>query len=186
MNKFPACTKSALAISSLLRIDDKIQVTESPSTRMIKSASVMPQSDFIGWQIFAPTKGSIDISFFGTENISCSDLEWIFENVAKTCTTKASTNEQINNYNNLYLLSLEAKEASSKAPIGFCHYATVDKTSSQINWPTSMTFQFSEIIKVLRESGGYLRIAYMKPSNEETAEYSKLFCKTLCDSSIDP
>lgn len=186
MNKYPIRTMSALAVNSLLRIDDKIQVSECPSTRMIKCASIIPESDFLGWQVFAPSKGSVDISFFGTENISCSDLKWIFENVAKTCKAKTTTNEQVNNYNKLYLLSLEAKETSGKTPIGFCQYATVDKTSSQINWPTNMTFQFSEIIKVLRESGGYLRIAYVKPSYEETNEYSKLFSKTLCDSSINP
>ena len=94
---FPKKTTISIKLDKLLEIKEKVFISDKMSTRLVKSASVLDEGEFIGWQINIPTKGLAGVYLIGSKTLGKSDLEWIAEKAGKaTKRTTNKTNEIIN------------------------------------------------------------------------------------------
>ena len=178
MEKYPTGTNAVVKLKKLYTITEKIQNAELASTRMVKCAAMLSNDSFIGWQMFLPTKGLANISFFGGKNVTCSDLDWITENCATTCHTSSSENEPTNELTSLYSLSLDIHEVKNHNTVGFCSETPKYNCSLDCFWPINYSNQFPEIVRVLRESGAKIRFIIAKASSSEILECRQSFVQT--------
>ena len=147
-------------------------LSEYMSSRMVKCASVLPQGEYLGWQMVIPVKGLVRMSLFGTGDVSKSDLEWIVEKTAKT-SNRVFCNKNEDALSELYELYLPvAEESQAGSAIGF----TADNASSVSNvyakWPSYFSSQFVELISILRQTGALFRMTVGAASEE-----SQLLCR---------
>ena len=75
----PVGTKSMLNIKALIRHKEQIKFHERMSSRMVQCSAVLERSEFIGWEMYVPQTGLVNMKLFGTENVSEEDLSWISE-----------------------------------------------------------------------------------------------------------
>ena len=165
---FPERTDTAIKLNQLFKIceKDKKLLSERMSSRMIKCASVLHNSDYLGWQISVPAKGLVNMAIFGTSDISAEDLEWIAEKTAKTskCVLNGRTDKSLTELYELYLPS--TGNDCAKSSIGFG--ASITWTEEDLsNWPSYFSSQFPELVRALRKTGGMLRVTVSSASREE-------------------
>ena len=168
---FPERTANAIKIEKLIKMSDKRFLSDRMSTRMVKCASVLKTGSFLGWQMTVPVKGSINISLFGTKDLSKSDLEWIAEKTGKVCNCSLKNTED--SFGELYELYLPiATESLNDPTIGFGAKSIHHAEAIQTRWPTSFSSQFDELIRGMQKTGGALRVVVGAASESE-----KMICK---------
>jgi len=180
---FPKKTTISIKLDKLLEIKEKVFISDKMSTRLVKSASVLDEGEFIGWQINIPTKGLAGVYLFGSKTLGKSDLEWIAEKAGKaTKRTTNKTNEIINDsYTRLYEICLPVSEGlSSSSTIGFTGNNEPVSDSQNDQWPEYYSYQFDEIVTVMREIGGILRIILGSASSEEQTVCRKIVYRSFC------
>ena len=77
MNLFPLDTVTALKMSTLIHHKEQISLQSRMSTRMTKCTSSLDRTDFMGWEMYVPKKGLVEMFLFGSKALSRGDLEWI-------------------------------------------------------------------------------------------------------------
>lgn len=63
-SQYPNHTAVSVQISMLFKATEKRTTPERVSSRMVKCASVMDPSEFVGWQMFVPTKGIVKMQVY--------------------------------------------------------------------------------------------------------------------------
>ena len=138
------------------------------STRMVKCASALGRNDFIGCEMFVPSKGVVEMYLFGNESLSEDDLEWIVENTASLKKVTTEKNEVANDYTELYELYLPSHKGDRTMSIGF--EASVKKGYSReelTKWPIRYSSQFDKLIRVLQKTGGAFRAVVGSADDDE-------------------
>ena len=106
---FPENTQSAVYIDKLIISKDKRLLSERMSSRMVRSASVMDKGDYVGWQMFVPTKGLVKMSAFGSAGVGTDDLTWMIEKTGRANKSK-SPRMAFDNLTDLYEIYLPVTE----------------------------------------------------------------------------
>lgn len=172
MNNYPANTTTAIQLSRLIRHRKSISLPERMSSRMVKCASMLNASEFLGWQMYVPVKGAVEMSLFGTGRLCSSDLEWIAEMTARTTQNSlAKSTGQCTGLTELYEISLPVREITGESVIGFGTSAsgTGMIPDTFFKWPVSYSSQFAEIIRVFRDTGAFFRAVLGCAGSEEQA-----------------
>lgn len=179
-----------------LKEGSKRVLPERLSSRMVRCASVLPDGEYLGWQMSVPVKGMVNMVLFGTGDVGQSDLEWIAEKTAKTAkmTKTAKTaktpemartaktaktpemaktanggsamNEVIDN-GDLYELYLPVAERESHAGAMGFGAASSKREEEFSQWPSFYSSQFAEIVKVFQRTGAVMRAVVGSASEEE-------------------
>ena len=166
--ELPSGTRTVMKMDKLFLQKDKKPLSERMSSRMVKCASVLNQGEFLGWQTVIPKKGLANISVFGTAGICESDLEWMAEKTAKLSKHAGHVKDE-DSFVELYEIYLSvAEDRSSGESIGFglngkCGEQGISK------WPECYSMQFGELLRVLKGSGGIMRIL-VGPAEEDEKE----------------
>lgn len=165
---FPNKTKNVVKLEKLYKVTekDKLLLSERMSSRMIKSASIVAEGEYVGWQMIVPKKGLVSMAVYGTGEISEKDLKWMTEKTASAAryNFRGRIDKELSELYELYLPVAES--GGTGAAIGFCA-AAVRSDDGFSKWPAYYSSQFPEMIKVLRETGAVLRIAVGSASEEE-------------------
>lgn len=156
--------KVTVKVNAIIKGFDKKVLSERMSSRMVKCASVLPDGEFIGWQMNIPTKGKIDISLFGSESLSVDDLRWIVEKTGKVSVNKKRPQDN-KELHLLYEFYLPVAESTPK-PVGFISESNTSETGS-IKWPTAFSGLFAEIIEAFRQSGAQFKAIIGPATNAE-------------------
>ena len=168
MNKlFPKNTESAIKMDRIFRIGEtnKKVLSERMSSRMVKCASVLREGEFLGWEMIVPQKGLVSMAVFGSSDVCKSDLEWIAEKTGKTtkCSMAGADDKLPSELYELYLPIAENSQIETSIGFG----ATEPKRDHLIcKWPAYYSREFPEMIRVLQNNGGVLRVT-VGPSGEE-------------------
>lgn len=183
---FPVSTVTAVRLKQLFRVNenDKRLLSERMSSRMVRCASVLQSEDYLGWQAIIPVKGLVNMAVFGSADLGAGDLEWIAEKTARTvkCGLNGRTNQSLSDLYELYLPV--AEKYQSRSAIGF-GVATSCKEDGFSKWPSYYSSQFSEMVRVLRKTGGILRITVGPASEEEQEACRKNVLRTYDTSNVN-
>lgn len=177
---FPDKIETTVKLAKLLKVTDKEKrsLSERLSSRMVKCASVLPEGEYLGWQMTVPVKGMVNMIAFGTKDIRRSDLEWIAEKTAKTAKCK-NPGRKDTSPTELYELYLPIAESRSiNKAIGFGADAEPGEKGFSKWPPYYYSAEFGELIKVLRETGGIVRAVVGSASEEEQDACRKDTLKT--------
>ena len=60
---------SVLHLSKLIKREEELEISERMSSRMVRSASALSEGNFLGWQMYVPVTGLVEMSLFGSEEI---------------------------------------------------------------------------------------------------------------------
>lgn len=165
---FPNGIIAAVKLDKLYKVkdSDKRLLSERLSSRMVKSASVLSEGEYIGWQMAVPVKGIVRMSIFGTGDVSRSDLEWIAEKTGKTssCSTAISCEKGLDELFELYLPIAENGNSGTAIGFGSVSSKTDDGFSK---WPAFYSSLFAELISVLQKTGAVMRAVVGAASEEE-------------------
>lgn len=170
---------SILHFGKLIKREEKLGVSERMSSRMVRSASILSKGDFLGWQMYIPTQGLVDISLFGSGEITEDDLMWMSEKIAMIGEDDKSIGEaDLGNLTELYEIYLPVREKVSGGQLGFMSEIDDKSEESNSGWPVVYSDQFAELVNVLRKSGACFK-AVVGPANvEEVSECRKNFVQT--------
>lgn len=168
----------------LIKDREKRLLSERLSTRMIKCASVLPEDEYLGWQMIVPKKGLVKMSVFGTNDIGKSDLEWISENVAKTKAGRlqGSIKEELNDLYELYLPV--AEQSALGGEIGF-GTSPAQRNEDFSKWPSYFSSMFTELLTTLRSTEAVLRVVVGSASEEEQKRCRKNTIRTFDIRNLD-
>lgn len=161
---YPTGISSSGKLTKITLSDKKKNMSERLSTRLVKCASVLDKNEFVGWQMFVPTKGLIDISLFGSSSVSSSDLEWMAEKTGVISKGK-NKNPDIGKMKYLYEIFLPVAEQSRETSIGF-GTALTSVTDDDNDWPMYYSSQWKELVQALRQTGGMFRVV-IGPADKE-------------------
>lgn len=185
-SNFPIGITAAVKIDKLYKVkdSDKRLLSERLSSRMVKSASVLSDGEFIGWQMSVPVKGIVNMSIFGTGDVSKSDLEWIVEKTGKAsnCGTSISCQKGLDELYELYLPIAESENAGTAIGFGAVTTRTEDGFSK---WPAFYSALFPELISVLQKTGADMRAVVGAAREEEQLLCRKNTLKSYDVSKID-
>ena len=183
---FPNGITAAVKLDKLYKVkdSDKRLLSERLSSRMVKSASVLSEGEYIGWQMAIPVKGIVRMSIFGTGDVSRSDLEWIAEKTGKTssCSTAISREKGLDELFELYLPIAENGNSGTAIGFGSVSSKTDDGFSK---WPAFYSSLFAELISVLQKTGAVMRAVVGAASEEEQQQCRKNTLKTYDVSNIN-
>ena len=172
MDSYPIGTNEIVRIDSLIGHKETIATHKRMSTRIVKCASVIDVTEFIGWKMSVPKKGLANISVFGSESICKNDLEWIIENTATV--KKKYTGYNINlDCEKLYELVLPVAIKNDTATIGFGSVSNGIDNEEIAMWPTSYSTQFSELIRAYQSTGAEFMAVIGSASDKEKLECRK-------------
>lgn len=163
---YPKDTDIAFKLDRLIKIEEDRYLTERMSSRMIKCASVLDQGRYIGWQMYAPSKGLSEMSVFGSKSLCRGDLEWIMEKTAKVadCADTPIPDSMLKELYEIYLPISETWRSNSTIGFGSCQDVGADETL--LKWPSHFSKDFVELMRALRSSEAILRVV-VGPANEE-------------------
>ena len=165
---FPVRTVTAVRLNQLFRVNekDKRLLSERMSSRMVRCATVLQSEDYLGWQAIIPVKGLVNMAVFGSSDLEAGDLEWIAEKTAKTvkCGLSGRIDRSLSDLYELYLPVAEKYQSGSAIGFGV---ATSCKEDGFCKWPSYYSTQFSEMVRVLRKTGGILRVTVGPASEDE-------------------
>ena len=166
-------------------INDRRRLSERMSSRMVKCASVLSAGEFVGWQMNVPTKGVVNMTVFGTDDICKSDLGWIVEKTAKTKSSNGIGKIPAS-CDRLYELCLPVieQDCTTGSSIGFEAVST-QRGSSYSKGPTCYSTQFDEVIQILREQGGAFRVTIGPANEEECDSCRKHTIRSFNDKNVD-
>jgi len=117
-----------------------------------------------------PTKGMVEMTFFGTDSVQKKDLEWIVEKMGKTL-RKSATKELDEGLSELYELYLPIVEGeTSNNSFGL---RSNWKNDCKMKWPNAIFMQFEELIEALREEGAAFRAVLGSANEKEVEECQK-------------
>lgn len=158
---YPNKTNVSVKMESVIKHKDKWAASERMSARMIQCAASLDTDSHIGWQISVPVKGLAEISLFGSEEVSESDLCWIGERTGNIAKTKTQCHFE-KNLSELYELYLPVMENDMRQQIGFSTNKTdyLDGDNVISMWPSYFTPDFNGIITAMRESGAVFRATF--------------------------
>jgi len=152
------------------------------STRMVKSAAHLPDGSFMGWQMYVPKIGPVDMQLFGRGDISITDMEWIAEKTALTSATECGLDVCTEYGDTLYqLIFPSVKEGAS---IGFSRSNQGLEDATRSLWPMSYFRQFAELVRALKITGGALRYVVARVENEEGEKYRDIVVRTWGNGSV--
>ena len=183
---YPLHTDKIIRCGKIIKRSDKIVLSERLSTRMTRSAAVIPQGEFIGWQIFVPKEGVVDMGVFGSEGIGAEDLEWMLEKTAQISEKSLKINtDDINSLTELYELYLPIREKEKKGKVGFAsedsdmsQYGEKERQEFGNSWPMAFSEQFAEMIKAFRTTGACFRAVLGSCSEQEGIECKNNYLST--------
>lgn len=154
---------TAVRMGSVIKHRDKWMGPDRMSTRLVRCASALGRNSYIGWQLSVPPKGLVDMTVFGSDEISKDDLKWIVE---KTANISGSSRSRVNsNLSELYELYLPVMQSKRASQIGFgvdIPYRTEHAFSM---WPSRYMSEFNELVRAMRETGAIFK-AVIGPSDE--------------------
>lgn len=183
---YPKDTSTIVMLDKMFLIKDieKRMLSERLSTRMIKCASVLPEDEYLGWQMIVPKKGLVKMSIFGTKDIGKSDLEWISEKVAKTKVgrSQGSIKEELNDLYELYLPV--ADQSALGGEIGF-GVSPARHNEDFSKWPSYFSSMFTELLTTLRSTEAVLRVVVGPASEEEQLRCRKNTIRTYDKRNLD-
>lgn len=182
IQQYPNEITTIIKLDKLIKADEKRQFSERMSSRMVKCASVLPFSEMIGWQMIVPKKGKINMTLFGSESLSISDLEWIAEKTAKTKKVNKVENN-LSEFSKLYELYLPIADNVSSV-VGFTA-STVSKDECISKWPTVLSSQFRELVSALSQCGALFRSVIGSATEEEQNVCRRDAMKTFDTNRID-
>ena len=167
----PQGTATSIKLNQVINRKTPITLAERMSTRMVRCASSLPlMEDYIGWQMYVPVKGSVDMEVFGTSSLLQGDLEWISMETAKNY--KSNTGKQLtwkDGLTDLYEIYLPVMEKKKKSSIGFgavVRECSIDHEEGLQMWPTHYSTQFAELVSAFRTSGACFRAVLGKADYE--------------------
>ncbi len=183
---FPKGIKNAVKLDKLYKVNEKekLLLSERMSSRMVKSASVLADGEYVGWQMIVPKKGPVNMAAYSTMEVSESDLKWMTEKTAEAAkyNSRGAVDKELSELYELYLPIAESTGTS--AAIGF-GAATARSDDGFSKWPAYYSSQFPEMIKAFRETGAALRIAVGPASEEELLTCRKNTLRTYDVNSIN-
>ena len=187
--KYPIGTTAAVSFNKLIEPDKELQGSERLSTRLVKSVSVLPSTreadadfdgkELAGWQMYCPAKGKVEMSVFGSDPLTDTDLNWICEKSARTSTDKADrmTRHYFKELYELYLPIAEAGKAYSG--IGFNAQSNLGAGNDCVTkWPMHAFDQFAELVESMQAFGGAFRAVFGPAEAEEESTCRKKFTQT--------
>lgn len=191
---YPLRTDKIIRFEKIIKREKKIELSDRLSTRMTRSAAVIPCGEFLGWQITVPQEGIVDMCLFGSEGIGREDLEWISEKTAQICEKSGKNNiDEIDSLTELYELYLPIREKEKRSRVGF---ASEDSDISEHgenesqefgnSWPMAFSEQFAELISALRTTGACFRVVLGPCSEEEGLECKQNYLTTADLRRVDP
>jgi Domain of unknown function DUF87. len=186
---------SVLHLSKLIKREEELEISERMSSRMVRSASALSEGNFLGWQMYVPVTGLVEMSLFGSEEISEDDLRWISEKMAmpvesgdksgaksthkKTSSKRDKQDKEKDELKELYELYLPVREKSSGGQLGFLSDIEESDSDENGNWPSKYSSQFAELVNVLRVTGAYFKVVLGPAQKEEAALCRKNFLSTV-------
>ena len=183
---FPVRTVTAVRLNQVFRVNekDKRLLSERMSSRMVRCASVLQSEDYLGWQATIPVKGLVNIAVFGSADLGAGDLEWIAEKTARTakCGLNGRTDQSLSDLYELYLPVAEKYQSGSAIGFGV---TTEYREDGFCKWPSYYSSQFSEMVRVLRKTGGILRITVGPASEEEQETCRKNVLRTYDTNNVN-
>ena len=165
-NLYPSGTTTALRLTSLQRTEEERGAAAPMSTRLVKSAALLPEGAFLGWQMEIPPKGLVRLSVFGSEETGRRDLKWIAED---TGTIGAAAKKPLRFQQRLtevYELCLPAAEHTGAGGIGFGAEPAARPAG---RWPVRYFTAFRDLICAMQETGAVFR-AVICPAEPSTRE----------------
>ena len=106
---FPKNTFATIPLKKLIIQKKKLDLDDRMSSRMVKCAALLNREDFVGWQMIVPTSGISSISVFGSDDLSCEDLNWISEKIGKTENEEVACDLPVEELHELYELTLPVR-----------------------------------------------------------------------------
>lgn len=184
----PNNTAAAATLDALLHLKEKPLLSELMSSRMAHCASILPPDEFIGWQMYVPTEGTVSMSVFGSGSIAAGDLEWIAERTGKVspCDTSAVPVGEV--LDELYELRLCTENDLRRTVVGFQppgeQRGKETRTASRL--PKYYSAQFAEMLRAFRQSGAFFRavLGPAAPDEQEACRAASL--RSRMPSSIPP
>lgn len=152
-NLFPTGTTISLRLKNLRRSEEERAAAARLSTRLVKSAAVLPDGAFLGWQMEVPPKGLVRLTVFGSQDVRRRDLEWIAEDTGELAAAPKQPLRLRREASELYELSLPAAEQTAGG-IGFGAQPAAQRN---LRWPTRYSAQFRDLICALQETGAVFR-----------------------------
>ncbi len=173
---YPSKAITVLKFDQIIR-KEKENLADRLSTRMVRSAVSLSKTDFIGWQILAPSTGLVEMGILGSKGVTREDLEWMSENTANISIGKMMyQKEDIVPFSELYELYLPVRQVKQGHSIGFLSdEKDYEKDGSGSVWPVAFSDQFAELINAFRVSGACFRATFGAASSEEREECRKVY-----------
>lgn len=186
MRRYPENVETVMKLNSLYQLKDGLAVSDRLSTRMVNCSSVLDESGFIGWDMYVPAKGLVQMFLYGSSGISSKDLEWMAERMAKTTSIKNINSEkEYAHLPLLYELYLPVDEKVS-SKIGFGSDKSEESYRGDLLWPCHYSMQFGELIRAFRDKEAIMRIVMGKANPEKVEKCKKTFLSCWKTSEIDP
>lgn len=186
MNLFPLDTVTALKMSTLIHHKEQISLQSRMSTRMTKCTSSLDRTDFMGWEMYVPKKGLVEMFLFGSKALSRGDLEWIAEDTAITAKANTERSEKNQKHNELYEIYLPAYSRAGSSSIGFGASVNNGSNEEPAKWPVSYSSQFDELVRALQITGGAFRAVIGSTNNDERQYCRKETIRNWDISGLDP
>ena len=163
----PVGTAAAVRLGKLLKQKDNQMLSDRMSSRMVKSASVLPDDAFMGWQMEVPRRGRVRIILFGSEAVSRDDLEWMSEKAGTVSRRSRIRNELSPALSELYEIALpvaDKKKSCNEIGIGASGKNTDEEFAK---WPLYFSDQFAPLLEALQNTGAAMRAVVCPVTAEE-------------------
>ena len=139
---------------AVLRLDrlilrDQLPLSERMSSRMVKCASVVGPSEFLGWQMTVPRDDAAQMEVFGSAGIGQDDLAWAVEKMARTAPAEASGD-----------LALPGEVMELFLPMGASGglgFGASGRAEAPASWPMGFPSGLGELVRALRTTGAAFR-----------------------------
>lgn len=167
----------AVRMESVIKHSDKWLVPDRMSTRIVRCASALSRNSFIGWQMSVPTKGLVDMTVFGSDEVSKDDLKWIVEKTGKI--SQSSKSKVKGDMSELYELYLPVMENKTVPQMGFCADSSAKAECGYSMWPSCYMSEFDELVRAMRETGAVLKAVIGSANEDEQTKCREYTRKTF-------
>ena len=179
---YPKNTATVLRFGKIIKKlkEEKKDLSERLSTRLVRGAAVLPEGEFMGWQLYTPVTGIVDMGLFCSDGVNREDLEWMAEKTVQiTDNISPYSEKDLEGLPELYEVYLPVRDKEQGGSIGFFS-AENDKAGEEFGngWPTSYSAQFAELIGAFRVAGACFRAVLGPATMEESMACRKAFLNT--------
>ncbi len=186
---YPKNTATVLRFGKIIKTvsEEKKEASERLSTRLVRGTAVLPKGEFMGWQLFAPVTGIVDMGLFCSEGVSKEDLEWMAEKTVRISEKDSPySKKDLEGLSELYEVYLPVRDKEMGGSIGFLSEEK-GKGSEEFGneWPTYYSGQFAELIGAFRVAGACFRAVLGPATPEESVACRKVFLDTANIHRID-